>query len=234
VAADAAAALPTIRKAWHDPDSEDVLFYVLVGTGATITLLTIRSWGPSGWAFAGYMLALRRFHDLGGRRPSAIMSRLRLREPRRRRRRFRLARTPSRRSRTRAARKPVARGCAGRPGACWAPATESTSATHGGVLRWSRCEATHGIPSLRGDVEAVVDANAEIDTRTLIARMTDAGINPEKAHKLIRDGWIRLDGEYATGPDQLAGKPHRYVIQPPGPTTEGADPNEPAASAARE
>jgi hypothetical protein len=76
VAADAAAALPTIRKAWHDPDSEDVLFYVLVGTGATITLLTIRSWGPSGWAFAGYMLALRRLHDLGGRRPSAIMSRL--------------------------------------------------------------------------------------------------------------------------------------------------------------
>ncbi|MYW75179.1 MULTISPECIES: hypothetical protein [Pseudonocardia] len=26
-----AAALPTIRKAWHDPDSENLLFYVLVG-----------------------------------------------------------------------------------------------------------------------------------------------------------------------------------------------------------
>ena len=58
VAADAVAALPTIRKAWHDPDSENVLFYVMVGLGATITLLTISSWEPSAWAFAVYMLAL--------------------------------------------------------------------------------------------------------------------------------------------------------------------------------
>ncbi|MEU4373488.1 hypothetical protein [Pseudonocardia alni] len=58
VGADAAAALPTIRKAWHDPDSENLLFYVLVGLGATITLLTLDSWAPSGWAFAVYMLSL--------------------------------------------------------------------------------------------------------------------------------------------------------------------------------
>ncbi|ANY09930.1 hypothetical protein [Pseudonocardia sp. HH130630-07] len=58
VAADAAAALPTVRKAWRDPGSENVLFYVLVGIGATITLLTLTTWNPSDWAFAVYMLTL--------------------------------------------------------------------------------------------------------------------------------------------------------------------------------
>lgn len=58
VAADAVAALPTVRKAWRDPDSENVLFYVLVGLGAAITLLTISSGEPSAWAFAVYVLVL--------------------------------------------------------------------------------------------------------------------------------------------------------------------------------
>ncbi|TCK27174.1 hypothetical protein [Pseudonocardia endophytica] len=58
VAADAIAALPTIRKAWRDPGSENVLFYVLIGAGATVTLLTITTWEPSTWAFALYILVL--------------------------------------------------------------------------------------------------------------------------------------------------------------------------------
>ncbi|UNT00721.1 hypothetical protein MMF93_32725 [Streptomyces tubbatahanensis] len=58
VAADAAAALPTALKAWRDPYSENLLFYVLVGTGAAVTLLTITSWQPEAWAFAVYVLAL--------------------------------------------------------------------------------------------------------------------------------------------------------------------------------
>jgi hypothetical protein len=58
VAADGIAALPTIRKAWWDPDSENVLFYVLVGSGATLTLLTITSREPAAWAFALYILLL--------------------------------------------------------------------------------------------------------------------------------------------------------------------------------
>jgi len=33
-------------------------FYALVGVAATITLLTIASWQPASWAFAGYMLAI--------------------------------------------------------------------------------------------------------------------------------------------------------------------------------
>ncbi|MFW6692815.1 hypothetical protein [Streptomyces sp. MAR4 CNX-425] len=58
VAADAAAALPTLVKAWRDPDSENLLFYVLVGTGAAVTLLTITTREPAAWAFAAYVLTL--------------------------------------------------------------------------------------------------------------------------------------------------------------------------------
>ncbi|GAA3851548.1 hypothetical protein [Streptomyces sedi] len=56
--ADAVAALPTIRKAWSDPESENLLFYVLVCLGAVITLLTIDSWEPESWVFAVYIVAL--------------------------------------------------------------------------------------------------------------------------------------------------------------------------------
>jgi hypothetical protein len=76
-----------------------------------------------------------------------------------------------------------------------------------------------------------VDPDIEIDSRTLIERMTAAGIDPDRAHRHIQDGWVRINGEYATSPDQPAGKPLRYVIQPPGPTTEGEDPGRPAATA---
>ncbi|WP_026930356.1 hypothetical protein [Glycomyces tenuis] len=58
VLADAAAAVPTVRKAWRDPHSEHVMFYPLIGIGAVITLLTITDWRPASWLFAGYILAL--------------------------------------------------------------------------------------------------------------------------------------------------------------------------------
>ncbi|MBV7484987.1 hypothetical protein [Bordetella sp. BOR01] len=58
VVADAAGAVPTLRKAWHDPDSESALFFVLVAVAATITLLTITAWEPASWAFAAYLLAI--------------------------------------------------------------------------------------------------------------------------------------------------------------------------------
>ncbi|OUZ09757.1 hypothetical protein BHE97_09900 [Aeromicrobium sp. PE09-221] len=58
VVADGVAALPTIVKAWRDPWSEQATFYALVGLGAVITLLTITSWEPAAWAFAGYVLVL--------------------------------------------------------------------------------------------------------------------------------------------------------------------------------
>lgn len=58
VAADAVAALPTMVKAWRHPHSENVLFYVLVGVGATMTLLTITSWEPQSWVFAAYQVVI--------------------------------------------------------------------------------------------------------------------------------------------------------------------------------
>lgn len=59
--ADAVAALPTLTKASRHPDSENTLFYVfyvLVGIGATITLMTISVWNPEAWAFAVYQLGI--------------------------------------------------------------------------------------------------------------------------------------------------------------------------------
>lgn len=61
VAADAVAALPTMVKAWRHPDSENALFYILVGIGAAMTLLTISSWEPQSWAFAAYQVAICAF-----------------------------------------------------------------------------------------------------------------------------------------------------------------------------
>jgi len=58
VLADGVAALPTVLKAWRDPDSENLIFYVSVGIGGVITLLTVSVWKPTVWAFAAYILSL--------------------------------------------------------------------------------------------------------------------------------------------------------------------------------
>lgn len=58
VGADAVAALPTVGKAWRHPASENLTFYVLVGLGAAITLLTLDRWTAADAAFAVYMLTL--------------------------------------------------------------------------------------------------------------------------------------------------------------------------------
>ncbi|QVQ53753.1 hypothetical protein J4H86_08565 [Spiractinospora alimapuensis] len=58
VGADAAGAIPTVRKAWRDPHSENALFFVFIAAGAGLTLLTITEWEPAAWAFAAYMLTL--------------------------------------------------------------------------------------------------------------------------------------------------------------------------------
>ncbi|MFD0905314.1 hypothetical protein [Actinomadura sediminis] len=58
VLADGVGAVPTIRKAWGDPESENAGFYALVGVNSTITLLTIDRWTLDTWVFPGYMLAI--------------------------------------------------------------------------------------------------------------------------------------------------------------------------------
>nr|WP_212763214.1 hypothetical protein [Gordonia araii] len=54
IAADGVALLPTLKKAWADPSSERIEFFVLVAIGAVITLLTVGSWAMQEWAFAAY------------------------------------------------------------------------------------------------------------------------------------------------------------------------------------
>ncbi|WP_198587298.1 hypothetical protein [Glycomyces xiaoerkulensis] len=56
--ADGSGGVPTLRKAWRDPHSENAFFYGLVVVAATITLLTVDDWRPASWMFAGYLLTL--------------------------------------------------------------------------------------------------------------------------------------------------------------------------------
>ncbi len=56
IAADALAAIPTIRKAVTHPHSEHPLFFVLVSLGGALTLLTIQRWTFADWAFPLYIL----------------------------------------------------------------------------------------------------------------------------------------------------------------------------------
>ena len=56
IAADALAAIPTIRKAVTHPHSEHPLFFVLVSMGGALTLLTIQRWTFADWAFPLYIL----------------------------------------------------------------------------------------------------------------------------------------------------------------------------------
>ena len=52
------------------------------------------------------------------------------------------------------------------------------------------------------------------DDTTLLDRMVAAGINPEKAVRLIRAGAITLDGELVTDPNVPAPHPSRITERP--------------------
>ncbi|MFN8193783.1 MAG: hypothetical protein U0R80_05790 [Nocardioidaceae bacterium] len=55
IAADALAAIPTIRKAITHPETEHPLFFVLVSVGGALTLLTLQRWTFADWAFPVYI-----------------------------------------------------------------------------------------------------------------------------------------------------------------------------------
>ncbi|NKY37471.1 hypothetical protein HGA13_31050 [Nocardia speluncae] len=55
---DLAAAIPTFRKAWSAPGSENPLVFGLVAVNGIITLLTITVWKPAVWAFPVYATTL--------------------------------------------------------------------------------------------------------------------------------------------------------------------------------
>jgi hypothetical protein len=55
ITADALAAVPTIRKAWAQPESESIGTYAASGAGSAITLLTISRWRFASFAFPLYV-----------------------------------------------------------------------------------------------------------------------------------------------------------------------------------
>jgi hypothetical protein len=58
LAADALASVPTIVKAYKQPSSESSTLFMLAGTSAIITTLTITTWNFAHYAFPLYMLAV--------------------------------------------------------------------------------------------------------------------------------------------------------------------------------
>jgi hypothetical protein len=55
ITADAVAAVPTIRKAWAQPESESIGTYAASGAGSAITLLTVSRWRFASFAFPLYV-----------------------------------------------------------------------------------------------------------------------------------------------------------------------------------
>ncbi len=54
------------------------------------------------------------------------------------------------------------------------------------------------------------------DTRTVLDRLTAAGIADERARAHLAAGLVRVDGEVADGPDHPAPAPSRVVIDAAG------------------
>ncbi len=85
ITADALAAVPTIRKAWAQPESESIGTYAASGAGSAITLLTISRWRFASFAFPLYvtvvcgaiaaLIALPHAHGRPVRRLSGLASR---------------------------------------------------------------------------------------------------------------------------------------------------------------
>ena len=57
ILADAAAALPTVRKAWLAPATEDRLAYLIAFVGMILGILSVREATFSAYAFNGYLVA---------------------------------------------------------------------------------------------------------------------------------------------------------------------------------
>jgi hypothetical protein len=61
MASDILASLPTIHKAYRDPESEYALPYLLSALSMIITLITIKTWAFTIYAFPLYMLGINLF-----------------------------------------------------------------------------------------------------------------------------------------------------------------------------
>ncbi|MGB7415314.1 MAG: hypothetical protein WA902_14000 [Thermosynechococcaceae cyanobacterium] len=55
VAVDASGALPTIRKAYHEPETEDLFSWLMFWTAGTLNLIALEQWSPGLSAFPLYL-----------------------------------------------------------------------------------------------------------------------------------------------------------------------------------
>lgn len=58
ILADGLAAMPTVAKAYKNPDSEYPLAFALAATSAAITMLSIKTWTLANWGFPLYILLI--------------------------------------------------------------------------------------------------------------------------------------------------------------------------------
>jgi len=58
IGADFIAAVPTVRKTWHHPRTEEPLVFVLGVVNGVITLLTVDHWTTANVAFPAYIVAM--------------------------------------------------------------------------------------------------------------------------------------------------------------------------------
>lgn len=56
IVADLFASMPTIRKAWKNPETESPFLYILSSFGNIVALLTVRSWVVTAYGFPLYLM----------------------------------------------------------------------------------------------------------------------------------------------------------------------------------
>lgn len=74
VVADLFASIPTIRKAWKNPETESPFIYLLPMIGHTVNLLALISWQVTGYGFSIYILVANTLILLGIYRPRVFAS----------------------------------------------------------------------------------------------------------------------------------------------------------------
>ncbi len=58
IVADLFAAIPTLKKSYHDPESESSFAYITAAVSGGITLLTIKNWTFATWGFPLYIVLI--------------------------------------------------------------------------------------------------------------------------------------------------------------------------------
>ena len=58
------------------------------------------------------------------------------------------------------------------------------------------------------------DTASSASQRTVLQRLLEAGITPERARAHLRRGWVRVDDKKVTDPECLAASPAQVEVRP--------------------